>query len=905
MRAPFFVLSWVVASVAAAQVVVAPDGGSARIDLPMPPPPPVAVPPSAGAAPLEAHSAPDAGTPPPDARMMTGPSAPEAGTPPPDARMMTPPSVLDAGTSLPDARMATTPPPADPASPADAGVDTGAVVSSEQLMDARKARLREFLPPGRVDGAALARARQTAESAPAMVVSGAISLGAYQAGFIATLARFWALAAKENPHAPFPGPRVWTGASAGASNALLGGLAGCDLSYAEPEWSPETTLFWELWVNELDLSRLLPTGAVASSKRTDHLFDAERLQVLLEKIEKRVSGTRFRPNCAFAFGLTTTNLSGRQIPFGTGTVGSKAQLERITERVVAQVYTDSSGKLAARLPFLRGTENPPFPHLEVDRAELAYYPALGGGEPTAGKRLDVRDVLRTPQASGGFPLAFPPVPLPLTYFDELSWKPIPGATYVDGGLLNNNPLDLAQRLGQRWREERPETFAASAFPIIYLDQDVTDWQWKDDPRAPSASPLIRTYLSNGARFIAAARDSVALSALEEDADLSRRIKIPRRSSVLPSEFRAAMLGFTDQTFREHDFYRGMLDAIRFLRTQYSSSDAVQRMIPGLTALTDIEAERQLRARLGITSKGFGCVADGICGQNDVPAHSPPPLFALRNATDAVTRIARDGQLFEDDLDQLLRALGEAGYRYSPGVLCDATRADCIASGTRSDLLPLRERIGDAVHDLITHQHPGFALAARPVATAWLDEWLTYSPPEHVILAHVSRTRGIGLGYETPVRGLVLESDRNQIIYERAELRVGGLATFLGTADTDQVVAHDLRLRMVNVSGYLDWVSDPDGFNGAIKWMALGPYLRWRAGLGVSVSYLSSVTGQDVGYAYHLPEVRLGLDIVERIGLRVSVPILVGRNWGEQNHVINTAKFYRDSAVGVDVLITGW
>ncbi len=779
---------------------------------------------------------------------------------------------------------------------------TDAGVLPETLAE-KRLRLREFLSADPNAPQALARAEATAASAPAMVVGGGISLGAYQAGFLSALSRFWSVAAREAPEQPFPGPRIWTGASSGALNALLGGLAACDPSYGEAQWAPERSLFWRVWIQELDLERLLPAGPEAAASRQAQLFDSAHLEALVVKLQEAATKTRLRPHCSFAFGVTVTNLSGRRIPFGSADVGSRAALDRVTEQVVVQVLTDGAGRLSARLPYLSGSASAPLPHLELHPDEQTYYPALGG-DPTPGKPVELRTLVRAPLAAAAFPVAFAPLPLPLTFFDSTSWQPIPGSAFVDGGSLHNNPLALAQRLSRRWVAPASQGFAAADYPILYLDHDVVDWRWKQNPTPLSQGPLAQTYLPSGGVLLRASRDKGVLAALEEDPDLSRRIKIPRRSSVLPSEFRSSLLGFADRHFREHDFFRGMVDAVRFLRTQLSASDSVRRLWPDLAGLTAEDAERRIRERLAISSPGFRCIAEGVCGEEHAPAIMPPPLFALRNAADSLTGVAKDGQLREDDLDALLTALGAAYYRYHPGVLCEDS-LPCPSSGGRADLLPLRRRVGAAVQQLISHQPSTDAWVSRPVSGAVLDEWLTYSPPTDVFTFQLSRARGLGVGLERPLPKLAFESVRSGEHYDRWEFRLGGQLSGLGVVDTDQLEVDELRLRLAGLQLYLDRVSDLDGFDGALSFLDLGPHVRWRVGVGLSASYVTSTAQEAHGFAVQLPELRLGLDFFERVGLRLGVPLVVIRGGTDVTPALQLAHFYRDLSLGVEVLLTRW
>ncbi|WIG97331.1 patatin-like phospholipase family protein [Myxococcus sp. SDU36] len=753
-----------------------------------------------------------------------------------------------------------------------------------------------YLPPHIEDYAkARALAEETERSAPALVVSGGISLGAYQAGFISTLVRFWSVAQREGAQADLgnPAPRVWTGASAGAVNALLGGLASCDTAFAQPTWAPEQSLFWSVWIDQLDLGRLLPEERNEPAQGT-HLFSEPHMQDTLRLILKKAQTTRFKEDCTFAYGITVTNLRGREVPFGQGGPDSQFKLKRVTEKLVVQVMTQGEGKLTARLPFMEGAVSASFPHIGVKPKELAYYPALGA-QPTGdgGHEVSLENLLLTPQASGAFPLAFPPVPVDVSFFNETQWGPLEPLKLIDGGVLNNNPVDLAVRLGSRWverSESRETTLNRERFPVVYLDQDAVGWDWAPAPARPkrSRSPLDEAYFQYLGNVLSAARDSAVLNTLEHDINLSGRIQIPRRTSVLPSEFQFAMMGFYDRRFREHDFYRGMQDAIRFLSTQLTSTRAVDLLVP--RADKERLRDRELRVLnvLGIDSPGFRCVVGSDC-------KATPQLERLRKATDTLTQQAKAGQLQKGQVDDLLAVLGDVGYQYSDGVM-----EGIEATGTREDLIPVRQRVGTAFHSLVTQQKGNLKIPLRPAGSAFLDEWLTYSKPHHVWTLSAMRQRGVGVGVELPFLGS--EQGREDYAYSRNEWRFGTVLSGLGVRDMDQLVPNDTRIRWASLGLYIDCVSDMDGFSGAIPFLDLGPYVRWRAGLGVSAGYLT----QPNEWALTIPEARLGVDLAEMVGVRLTVPVyLLKKTEGERQLIRGTPKYFKELGLGVEFLLTRW
>lgn len=768
----------------------------------------------------------------------------------------------------------------------------------------------EFLPEN-VENRALALelAKATEQSAPVLVVSGGISLGAYQAGFISTLVRFWSVARDSQGHpAGNPLPRVWTGASAGAVNALLGGLASCDEAFAASQWTPEDSLFWNVWVDELDLDLLLPLD---DEDRSDHLFSQPHMTRILERIARKTGELKFRDQCSFAFGNTVTNLEGRDVLFGSGSDDSKAPLKRVTEKLVFQVTTHGPGRISARLPFMEGKNQASLPYIAVSKDEQVYYPSLGVRPASpGGQGVEMEKWLRGPEASGAFPLAFPPVEVEVSFNEKGSWSEVSAKRFIDGGFLNNNPVDLAVRLGEHWIETRldaetptarlacldedpasPKDFDRARFPIVYLDQDVIDWAWKEPAKSSKKpGPLMETYFQNLGTVLSAARDSVVLDTLEHDPNLSGRIKIPRRQYVLPSEYRFAMLGFFDQRFRQHDFYRGMQDALYFLATQLTSTRAVEALVPLVEGELVGDREQRIRQVLGISSQGFKCVADGACDDSSNSAG----LKKLSTVSAILTARAKKGGLESDDIDSLLKELGDAGYQYGGGVMGTG-----LASGTREDLWTARMRVGRGFHDLVSHQEYAMRVVLRPLGATFLDDWLTYTPPRYAFTLQVSRRRGLGLGLEAPVRAF--EYGRADKAYNRSEVRVGGTVSGFGVRDMDQLELNSTRVRWVSLDGYVDWVSDMDGFEGRLRPLDLGPYVRWRAGLGVSGSYLSSPDT----LAFQVPEARLGFDLAELVGVRVSVPLFLLKKTTGEPLETGLPKYFKETSVALNVNLTVW
>jgi hypothetical protein len=258
-------------------------------------------------------------------------------------------------------------------------------------------------------------------------------------------------------------------------------------------------------------------------------------------------------------------------------------------------------------------------------------------------------------------------------------------------------------------------------------------------------------------------------------------------------------------------------------------------------------------------------------------------------------MAKAGSLREDDVDEFLRQLGNSGYRFSQSSVLEGE----YAYGERSDLRPVRTRIGRAFNDLVSHQSGIGKIALRPTGAALLDRWLTYAPPRYALAFGYGRQRGLTASVEWPF--LSSEGGREREVYSRSELRFGLQLGGLGTRDVDQVSTSSVRLRWATAGPYLDWVSDMDGFGGRVRWLQFGPYVRWRAGLGASASYLSNPDEMEVQ-----PELRFGFDLVEMLGFRAVLPMYqTFFHLHDDTIRRGTPRFLRELELSVEAHVTFW
>jgi len=259
-----------------------------------------------------------------------------------------------------------------------------------------------------------------------LTVSGGVSLGSFEAGYLSYLFEV----SKLNPR--LSDQRIFTGASAGSVNALLSAMASC----TPPQKSPEQSLFFRTWVpvgleDLFDPRQTTPTG----------LFTKKPL---LESVERvKAEWMKGLPEtCDVTLGVATTRFTATSVEF----VKDRVTLPRTEAKFVFRIRGQGAGK-------------PPLLSNHVTRDNPLKRPLL----PTAPDGNIAFDSLATVLlASASFPVAFPPMPI---LHCETKGIPDVGAEaetppecmadqaqtllFIDGGVFDNQPLRLAVQLAQR------------------------------------------------------------------------------------------------------------------------------------------------------------------------------------------------------------------------------------------------------------------------------------------------------------------------------------------------------------------------------------------------------------------------------------------------------------------------
>ncbi|HMF40294.1 MAG TPA: patatin-like phospholipase family protein [Polyangia bacterium] len=447
----------------------------------------------------------------------------------------------------------------------------------------------------------------------ALVVSGGVSLGSYQAGFLyyttLILRRFDAELRRLGWNGPDVGRfRVVTGASAGSINGFLSSISGCRALGDDPEQSP----FFKAWIG-VGLRELRERPSTF-----DALFDHAALDRPVQDtlaLLKSESGWR-GPPCDGIFGVTATRLEARPIDINDpddekNGATPDVTLSRQTEKFLLGYDFEGSPKKPRFTSYRLAWE-------DGSPLVASVYPTLGlkpPGKPEDAV-VDVDDIATLLRASAAFPLAFQPVAVPLTI-----WEPGPGdkliphvqmPRFLDGGLLDNTPLRLAQKLLQS--EGCSKTDGADIDPrgatILFSKSGTEGWRRPQPPLTLAETKRLNEAIQAGTlprsdqtvlgelggffgQFINNTTDMEALEALElmaadeafdrpgDDGSSAsapsaaapgapqracrtrRRIvspEVPARGMPVAGQFLAHFGAFLERDFRIFDFYQGVVDA---------------------------------------------------------------------------------------------------------------------------------------------------------------------------------------------------------------------------------------------------------------------------------------------------------------------------------------------------------
>ena len=436
-----------------------------------------------------------------------------------------------------------------------------------------------------------------------LAMAGAVSAGAYTAGVMDYL-----LEALENwqnaKELGIPGvPKhrllieVLSGASAGGMTAILTAAAiQRKFSHvnAKNHLSGEAVAnpLYDSWVNQTEdlhsnmMDQMLATGDITNAAEMNPSGEVRSLfnSLFIEKIARRLIDTTVkdpgvsRPYVARDLELLTTltNLRGFNYELEFITAAGKKEDRMTMHKDLAHFQLNSTGTYRhdGKIPFH-------FDSAEGLNKSLLVDAAVATGAFPVG--LAPRMVIRDPRYINDNPL------LKLTHGRTFLVDPLTDyrAVCVDGGVINNEPYDLAEiilvnrkkeRQVHSGKKEHEEVFrvdkSAAGFDctLVMIDPFPND-EYKPDPNYPGLQALKFTSL----QLLGAMRQQLSLKTdllakAYDDNDYSRFMIAPIRTkngitqeNSLACGALGGFSGFISKKFRIHDFLLGRRNCQRFIR----------------------------------------------------------------------------------------------------------------------------------------------------------------------------------------------------------------------------------------------------------------------------------------------------------------------------------------------------
>ncbi|SMF19042.1 patatin-like phospholipase family protein [Pseudobacteriovorax antillogorgiicola] len=375
----------------------------------------------------------------------------------------------------------------------------------------------------------MAYGKQPKKGNMAIIVSGGVSLGAYQAGLL-----YYATeTTKLNSDFDM---KIFTGTSAGSVNSFLSVLETCGRPQTP---DPEKSLFWETWIpNGLD--QLI----VAGDMTHDNIFSRRSLQQALENVRSLWEGG-LPKTCDVVLGVSATRKFPKRI-----SVTPDFSVMRTSEHFAIHIQGQGPNRLPKVSNFFFGNPN--------KKQVYVIYP------PDPSETLDTIGSLLF--ASSAFPLAFPPVKIANCLLNQREFKlgcspdEIEEDLFIDGGLFDNWPIRKAFQLSEAFLENERDSMIFG-----YLDINATAFPTEDEIVKEDEGSVIDNGVQLFSYVFSQARQSELYNFLIENPRLGQQIISTKSYFPRASEPLEGFFGFLEKDFRRFDFIMGMYDGMRLTR----------------------------------------------------------------------------------------------------------------------------------------------------------------------------------------------------------------------------------------------------------------------------------------------------------------------------------------------------
>ncbi len=351
-----------------------------------------------------------------------------------------------------------------------------------------------------------------------MVISGGVSLGAYEAGYN------WAIIKmlteiKQKSELVEPNLKSVAGASAGSINALLSAMYWCQKESIPLHNTIDDNLFYETWVN-LGIEDLVIRGADPHNKSS--LFSRRGLREKGEKIIEHLKKPIFKKGCEVPLGVAVTKVT----PIVEKVHGIKVKNQNFS---VPLTFKEENGRGIVSNKTLppRGDFYLSIPDIDKDRQHL----------------------INLLFASGAFPGAFQQVKLDYEYKGKKH-----SSYFIDGGLYDNVPLDLAIALD------------SNASTFFFMDPSNMRKE-KEDEDIDAKEEMPIGFIGTNLLPVFSSFDIMQSMKLYEAinknfrGETDKKLVLSSRFHPITGQFLSHFGAFLDKNFREYDYHVGIYDAI--------------------------------------------------------------------------------------------------------------------------------------------------------------------------------------------------------------------------------------------------------------------------------------------------------------------------------------------------------
>ena len=356
-----------------------------------------------------------------------------------------------------------------------------------------------------------------------MVISGGVSLGAYEAGYNWAMIKMLSNIKHESKIVS-PKLRSVTGASAGSINALLTSMYWCQKPEVSEKNSIDDNLFYSTWV-ELGLNDLIIKGRDPQNKST--LFSRKSLKKSANAMLEHLNKPIYEQGCEVPLGFSVTKATPITTEFQNS--GIKIQNQHFS---IPFTIKEVNGKLQIfnrKMP--KSTD---------------YYISIPDIEKDSNRVIDVLF------ASSAFPGAFQQIKLDYVYEGEKKSN-----YFIDGGAYDNLPLQLATELDSRAKD------------FIFIDpSNMRNEVAEIEEQAQEEVPI--GFLNSNAMPLMNAVDifqSMRLySAITQyfGEESGKKLILSSRQHPITGKFLGHFGAFLNRDFRVYDYHVGVYDAIYHL-----------------------------------------------------------------------------------------------------------------------------------------------------------------------------------------------------------------------------------------------------------------------------------------------------------------------------------------------------